>query len=444
MKFDFPIETIVLDFDLEGKGSIQIKVNGRDVRGNVIHGHLLKKYNTITINFSKSDPTDTNSFARLRKFKINNGDFLDRFQTLDYKVDKVMHPEADDVIQNNLYFGYVGQMDVVIEQNTDLLQRAAWVIANDTFDEVKWPTRNANFRTKEFSSVYDDYRFMFTGCHPPKMEELENVVHDLQIGPLIAPLNKKADKSRLENWINQSNRVTIKNLSHLDYYTVSNGTTDSLFSFLMRNKEIHMPEKMYHHNRQILQGKECRVIDIKLGHIKHNSAVLIELPSPWYSDEHLQSIIDEAKSKNCYIALDLSWLPACMHKIEIDALEVDEIFFSMNKCWPIHSLRPAVRWSKKRINDSQTFDTEVSIYPKIPINVLYRLIDKFSFDYSFEKYLNDHRDICEKFNLKPTSVLWFTTHDSVQHDSEIMEPHFYLDDFVCVVKLLSNKNKFFW
>jgi len=212
----------------------------------------------------------------------------------------------------------------------------------------------------------------------------------------------------------------------------------------MRNKEIHMPEKMYHHNRQILQGKECRVIDIKIGHIKQNSAVLIELPSPWYSDEHLQSIIHEAKSKNCYIALDLSWLPACMHKIEIDALEVDEIFFSMNKCWPIHSLRPAVRWSKKRINDSQTFDTEVSIYPKIPINVLYRLIDKFSFDYSFEKYLNDHRDICKKFNLMPTSVLWFTTHDKVQHDSEIMEPYFYLDDFVCVVKLLSNKNKFFW
>ena len=54
MKFDFPIDTIEFDFWSIGRSSIQIKVNGRSVSGNVIHGHLLKKHNVITIGFSSS------------------------------------------------------------------------------------------------------------------------------------------------------------------------------------------------------------------------------------------------------------------------------------------------------------------------------------------------------------------------------------------------------
>ena len=298
MKFDFPIETIALDFELEGKGSIQIKVNGRDVSGNVIHGHLLKKYNTITISFSKTDPKDTSSFARLRKFLVNNGDFLDQFQTLDYKVDKIMHPDADAVIQNNLYFGYAGEMEFVIEQNIDLLPRAAWIIANETFHNIKWPTRNDNHREKNFETIYDDYRFMFTSCHPPRMEEINDIIDKTNLGPLIAPLQKKDDKLKLENWINASKRVNIQNLSSMQHFTFSNGITDSLFSFLMRHKEIYMPTKMYHHNRQILDDKNCTVIDLDENEIAEESTVLIELPSPWYSNEHLLSIMKKAKEKD--------------------------------------------------------------------------------------------------------------------------------------------------
>ena len=444
MKFDFPIDKIELDFDLEGQSSIQLKINERPVSGNIIPGHLLKRHNIITIDFTKVDPKDTSAFARLKTFKVNDGNFLDKLKTLDYNVNKTKHPDAVSKIQNNLYFGYIGSMDVVIEQNTNLLQRAAWIIANETFENVKWPTRNENHRIKNFKNVYDDYKFMFTGCRPPRIKEIESVIDNLQLGPLIAPLHKKDDKSKLEAWINGSERVQIKNLSQLQYHTISNGTTDSLFSFLMRNKVIQMPKKMFHHNRQILQGKDCEVIDIEVGNIKHGSPVLLELPSPWYSDEYLQSIIKEAKEKNCYIAVDLSWLPASMNNIEMDALDVDEIFLGMNNCWPVHSLRPAVRWSKNRINDSQTFETEVSIYPKVPINVLYRLIKDFNFDYAYNEYIKDHQTICNKFNLKPTSVLWFTTHEDVKHNSKTSEPFFYLDDFVCVINLLQYKNKFFW
>jgi hypothetical protein len=257
-------------------------------------------------------------------------------------------------------------------------------------------------------------------------------------------LQKKDDKLKLENWINASKRVNIQNLSSMQHFTFSNGITDSLFSFLMRHKEIYMPTKMYHHNRQILDDKNCTVIDLDENEIAEESTVLIELPSPWYSNEHLLSIMKKAKEKNCYIAVDLSWFPASMDEIKFDANDVDELFFSMNKCWPIHSLRPAVRWSKERVNDSQTFDTEVSIYPKVGIRLLYNLIDKFDFDYSYNKYIDDHTNICNRFELVKTPVMWFATHKDVTHDSAIKEPYFYLDELISTVKLLQYKDKFFW
>ena len=82
---------------------------------------------------------------------------------------------------------------------------------------------------------------------------------------------------------------------------------------------------------------------------EEGSRVLLELPTPWYDDHLVVDMLEKAKNKNCYIAIDLTWLPMCMVKIDIDLTGVDEVYFSMNKCWPIHSLRPAMRWSKSKI-----------------------------------------------------------------------------------------------
>ena len=49
------------------------------------------------------------------------------------------------------------------------------------------------------------------------------------------------------------------------------------------------------------------------------------------------------------IALDLTWLPISNEKIHLDLDGIDQIFFSMNKTWPIDDLRPAYRWSRNKI-----------------------------------------------------------------------------------------------
>jgi len=112
MKFDFPIDKIELDFDLEGQSSIQLKINERPVSGNIIPGHLLKRYNIITIDFTKVDPKDTSAFARLKTFKVNDGNFLDKLKTLDYNVNKTKHPDAVSKIQNNLYYLLTTQFSI--------------------------------------------------------------------------------------------------------------------------------------------------------------------------------------------------------------------------------------------------------------------------------------------------------------------------------------------
>ena len=74
-----------------------------------------------------------------------------------------------------------------------------------------------------------------------------------------------------------------------------------------------------------------------------------------------------------------------------------------------------------------------------------KLIDKFSFGYTYNTNKDSVADIMQTFNLKPTSVLWFTKHDSAVHDTKgHISKHYYLDEFVCVEKLLNYKGKYFW
>ena len=73
------------------------------------------------------------------------------------------------------------------------------------------------------------------------------------------------------------------------------------------------------------------------------------------------------------------------------------------------------------------------------------LIDKFPFDYVYDNYSEDAESICKTFGLEKTSVLWFMTHKSVAHDTNgYISPHYHLDEFVCIRKLLEHKDKYFW
>ena len=444
MKFDFPIESIEYEFQLQGDCKIDITINERAVTGNLIHGHLLKGHNVLKINFTKADPTDTDSYATLKQFKVNDGDFLDKVKAIQYKVDQNKHHDADGMINNNLYFGYIGSMEIILEQTKDPLRKAAWTIADKEFEFTKWPIKGNKHRSKDFETILRDAKFMYTGSTPPKIKAINDVVNQTKLEDLRGPCPNDVE-TKLWDWMCKSQRIKMIG-EPLKNFTFSNGVSDSLESFVRKSNQILMiPEKMYHIHGEIFNYPNLVKLDPFERPIPLYADVLLEYPSPWYTNNELDNVIKLAKDKKAKIALDLTWLPVATDELQLDLNGIDQIFFSMNKAWPIHDLRPAFRWSRERINDRQTFDYEIGMYPKTSVNMFMKLIDKFSFEYIYETVKDARSDIMKTFKLEPTSVLWFTKHESAKHDEEgHISKHYFLDEFVCIQKLLDYKGKYWW
>ena len=441
MNFNFPIDKVEYEFDLIGDCKIDVTINERSITGNTIHGHLFKERNILKINFSKADPSDTGSYAALKQFKVNNGDFLDKVKSIEYKVDKSKHQDANDKIDNNLYFGYVGSMEILIEQTNDQLKKAAWTIADNEFEYTKWPIRGNKHRNKDFETILRDAKFMYTGSTPPQSKAITKVVNETKLEDLRGPFPEDVE-ARLWDWISKSERVKIDG-EPFKHFTFSNGVSDSLESFVRKSgRVIMMPSKMYHMHGELFEGTDPIRLDPFERPIPLYADVLLEYPSPWYTNEELDNLIKLAKDKKAKIALDLTWLPVATDKIQLDLNGIDQIFFSMNKAWPIHDFRPAFRWSRDRINDRQTHDTD-KVSPSA--NMFMKLIDKFTFGHVYNTNKDPRAEIMQTFNLEPTSVLWFTKHESALHDEKgHISKHYFLDEFVCIQKLLDFKGKYFW
>ena len=209
MNFDFPIDKVEYEFDLIGDCKIDVTINGRSVTGNTIHGHLLKGHNVLKINFTKSDPTDTGSYATLKQFKVNDGDFLDKVKSIEYKVDKSKHQDANDKIDNNLYFGYVGSMEILIEQTNDQLKKAAWVIADNEFEYTKWPIKGNKHRNKDFDTILRDAKFMYTGSTPPQSKAITKVVNETKLEDLRGPFPDDVESKLNSDLVDVKNEVVL-------------------------------------------------------------------------------------------------------------------------------------------------------------------------------------------------------------------------------------------
>ena len=443
IKIDFPIKDIKFGFNIVGQSFLMCTWNGEVVPDGKITADKIKDKNILSISFAKIDPADEESFATLQYFLINDGSFKNQIETQQITVDKIKHPDAQETSQFNGYFGYVSRLDVTITQDTSLLKQAAWIIADNEFEYIKWPFKGNKHRAKTFDNIHRDAKFMYTGCTPPHNKQISDIVHDTKISELL--FVGKDDKEKIEKWIADSNRIKLKGLEFFDNFTMSTGVSDSLHSFVKNSRVIQMPSKMYYMHGELFADTELIRLDPFEKPIALNANVLLEYPSPWYTNIELDKIIQLAKDKNAKIALDLTWLPVSNEKINLDLNGIDQIFFSMNKIWPIADLRPAYRWSRNKINDRQTFDYETGMYEKVSANMFTKLIEHFSLDYVYENNKTEVEDINKTFNLDATPVLWFAQHDSAVHDTQgHISKHYYLDEFVCVEKLLNYKGKYFW
>lgn len=443
MNVNFPINEIKFEFDCKGTGKVTIVCNNKVIDNNIIVANDLEQTNNIQISFTKQDPADQESFATLKHFSINGYDHSEQFKFIPYQIDKSYH-KTQETINNNLYFGYIGSMSFVLTQKNDLLTQAAYKIAEEEFEYVKWPmVQGPHYREKTLENVVRDTKFMFMGSLAPRTDEIVEAIDSYQIKDAKFPMKVEESRKQIQDWINSSKRVNIKNFDMMQEFNFSGGIIPSLDSFANRAKILYLPKKAYYFYRYF-ENNNHKLKDVFNDAIEPNSHVLFELPTLYYSSEEIIEKIKEAKQKNCTIALDLTWLPISVANIEIDLALVDEVYFSMNKTWPVDDIRPAWRWSKQKIKDASSFEMEITIYPKIPANLFMKLMESFSFDYVHDKYVKQVESLRKKFDLTQSPVLWFTKHKSVKHDNNPIFPGYYMDEFVCLRKLLDFKDKYWW
>ena len=447
MTFDFPVEKIDIKFKTFGSCYLSFFINGIeiDVNGPVtILKDKIQDSNTINIEFLKAQPDDVHSYAELEYFKINDGDFSSWFKSHNYNINTKHHPDTKDIV-NNGYFGYAGKLEIKFEDCVDPLKIAGWTIADKEFEPIKYPLKDGIYREKTFETVYRDARYAFTGSLAPNTKEINDVVNSTSIGELRKPLRMDQDRKRIEEWINQSKRITLQGLDQLPYFSYSAGILDSMQTFIFACETLFIPHKMYYYHGELLSDKDINVKDAFKDDFVEGANVIFEYPSPHYDTQEIDHRIQKAKQKNCSVALDCTWMPITTETIDLDLSNVDEIYVSMNKTWPIHDLRPAFRWSRHKVNDKQAFESDWGNYVKVPPNMFLILMEQFPYDYVYDKYRDDAQQIRTQFGLEITSVLWFTKHESAKHDpNEYINKYYFLDEFVCLRKLLDFKNKYFW
>jgi len=443
IKVDFPINEIEFIFETKSQGQIQLYLDNEKIDGYILPGQRLKKVNSFTIRFTKKDIGDTDSFAILKGVLINGYDFTERFKTIEYFIDKA-HDSKDKSIANNLYFGFIGEMSFTIEQKNDELTKAAYTLAEKEFEYIKWPmVQGPHYREKTLENICRDTKYMFTGSLAPRSKEIVDVIDNFRIKDGKLPLEFDKVRSHIQDWINCSDRIKLENFSSMTHFNYANGVIPCLDSFAQRAERLYMPEKSYYFYKYYPRHR-AKLKDLFNGEIKENSHVLIELPTLYYDNQSLLDKIKLAKHKNCRVALDLTWLPLSNSNLLIDLEFVDEIYFSMNKTWPVDDIRPAWRWSKDHIEDTCSFENEICIYPKMLTNLFLELTKKFPFDYVYNKYESTAKKIMQQFDLTSSPVLWFTKHASVTHSANPIFPGYYMDEFVCLRKLLEFEGKYFW
>jgi len=444
---DFPIQKLYFKFKTFGTANVTLVINDKTYQNvnDIVLDNISESENTIKIIFDKTDSTDVSSYAILEKFEINSGDFISAFKNIDFIVDQKKHQNQPQQYSNNAYFGRIGHLQFIVSGNDSLLKKAGWLIANNNFQNPKENTRGNPYREKNFKNIYEDFKYIFTGCLAPKDKLIIDYVNDLKIKEISNPLDFPEVRSHIQNWINNSQRLNFKNFEKFDYFNYGGGTISFLESFINRcSDKIYLAPKYYYFIGELLKKTDIKICN-SFENIENNQRVLFEYPSPWYSNKTIENKIAEAKSKNCYVGVDLTWAPVATNIIDLDLDLVDEVYFSMNKAWPINDLRPSWRWSKTAINDAISFQQNWNYYQKPQPNIFLKLIQYFACDYTYKKYIKDIVEINEKFNLDPTEVLWFTKNDVTKlgekgHISE----HYFLDEFVCIRKLIDHKGEYFW
>jgi hypothetical protein len=225
--------------------------------------------------------------------------------------------------------------------------------------------------------------------------------------------NKKIVDSFLKNyinWISSSKLNKFKNLNKFKFATFSNGTSQTFDMFYLKhhNRRFRLMKGEYAYHFLSFRNHKLKWKYIEDDKLSRNDALIISLP---FSDsgnihEQLGILLNECSKKKIPVLLDCCYLTSCKNiNFNFDQKCIETITFSLSKCFPVSRFRIGMRLQKEDDDDPMYVYQKEKYLNLLSCYIGNKLINKFNFDYIYNKYAIIQKKICEKMNLKPSSVV---------------------------------------
>ena len=286
---------------------------------------------------------------------------------------------------------------------------------NSIKDKFEYENNNRlTGKLKDASWRLDQSAWSLCPLRPAKDPNINDFINQLNFSDLRQPINPQTLGSDVWRWMNKSKRINLSGFGHTNI-TFATGVDNFIDSLILRSDNVGCLSNTYYFEHDICDyyNKNYYTLDEE---IKYGTTVIIELPTPLHNVDNIKDIINKCVERQCYVALDITFLPVCTHDIELDVTRIDEIWFSMNKTWPISDVRPALRFSKKEIKDLHYRSQAKNYHSKISANTLASCMEEFSYDYIIDKYKPIADNILNEYDLEPTNNLWLGKKDNITWD----------------------------
>lgn len=231
-----------------------------------------------------------------------------------------------------------------------------------------------------------------------------------------------------KNWIEYTNNKSISGLDLFPHTDYTQGTSQTFDSFIFRHSQhrtiITLPGEFQYH---ACLGKHAQ-FEIKDFH-NHDSflgpdlyALIISAPFSDTGTIHpeFEYIMEMCESYNIPVCLDLAYWGIGKHvHIELEKYPaIKEITCSLSK--PFYTLenhRVGIRFTKEYADDGISMINEVHMQNKYSMSLGAYMMKKFSPDYMWEKYCDEHYHVCNQLGIYLSDTVIFGISTDIDHNS---------------------------
>jgi len=275
--------------------------------------------------------------------------------------------------------------------------------------------------SKNFFDARSTANHIFQGSRSVRDPEVNDFIKNIFRDDLLDNgLNKWDNLSKFKNsftgWLRAHKS---SNVIGLDQYQIDfgAGTTQSFDSFYLRHKNrkfrCYTGEYFYHLKTWISNQINWSFITDD-DPVSDNDAVVISMPfcDTGSSHSEYKKLISVCEKLDVPVLVDCCYYPIS-GGIDIDVTSkcIDTVSFSLSKAFPVANLRIGIRYTRdtfdgQKLHDSINYNNTLSAY------IGSRIIDKFSSDYIYDKYLDKQQSVCDYFGLVPGNSVMFAVGNS--------------------------------